>query len=360
LYLRELAKRANPAYQQKLRAIIEEFPEAFYHEGPLKGEPRMLAKGREDYAPEALKCYGENDLGVGGVVDIARLSVCCENADVMCKVVQRLTKTTFEQDGLEVLRQKNGFHPDAESSGGYRDFKLTMLVGVPGMEREGVRHVVECQLLLQPYLEVKKFQHVLYEVERGDCFDVHGRLGVGIFRALESRHDAEGLMTLVTAVDSSYRKTYAQYKRETDAKIAAEAANARDAHTHMMELLEMQKQKEKLEPLQVEQEDVQLATEVFVHACLKAHGTLPPFEYDDWLSHVQTEAALAEIEAVVSERSEPWQEDKENIPFARTRAREEASNLNQSFSLGWRPSLGDTSALGTSTTMRRKRPVMKM
>jgi hypothetical protein len=311
LYLRELAKRANAAYQAKIKAIVEEFPQAEYHEGPLKGEPRMLVKGREDYAQDAKRCYGEEDLGVGGVVDIARMSICCEHAEEMCRVVDRISRLSFDADGLEVLRQKNGFHPEAESSGGYRDFKLTILTGVPGMEAEGVRHVVECQLLLKPYLQLKKFQHVLYEVERGDCFDLHGRLGVGVFRALEANHRADGLMTLVTAVNSSYKKTYAKYKKETDAKIA-EAARDHSTGQRIMELLEMQKQKEKLVPLEAEQEEAQGATEVFIMECLKARDTsLPPFEFDDWLAHVKTEVALAEIESIVCGRTEPWQEKKE-------------------------------------------------
>jgi hypothetical protein len=337
LYIRELAKRANPAYQKKMQAIIDKFPQAEYCEGPLKAEKRMLVKGREDYGPDAVRCYGEKDLGVGGVVDVARLSICCENADVMCKVVERILQTNFEDDGLEVLRLKNGFHPDAESSGGYRDLKLTILVAVPNMEHENVRHVVECQLLLATYLQMKKFQHVLYEVERGDCFDTHGRLGVDLFRTLETHHDAEGLMKLVSAVDAGYRKTYARCKRETDAKIA-EAANspchgatpiparlgyvmtAAPGHAGELniELLEMEKQKEKLVPLEAEKSAAQTATEEFVMECLKASDALPPLAFDDWLSYVLSEAALTEIEAVVCRQAEPWQEEDDEVLGAAT------------------------------------------
>merc|ERR1719443_601216 len=134
------------------------------------------------------------------------------------------------------------------------------------------RHVVEVQLLLRKYLELKKFQHVLYEVERGDCFSPQSRIGVGVFRALDAHYDSEGLTTLVNAVDSSYRKIYARHKRETDAKIAQASAGF-GAGTRIMELLEMEKQREKLVPLQEERERVQATTEVLVIHCLKAPQT---------------------------------------------------------------------------------------
>jgi len=288
------------------------------------------------------------------VVDVARLSICCGKADVMIQVAERILQTNFDRDGLEVLRLKNGFHPDAESSGGYRDLKLTILVAVPGMENEQVRHVVECQLLLATYLQMKKFQHVLYEVERGDCFDTHGRLGVDIFRTLESNHDADGLMTLVNAVDAGYRKTYARYKEETDAKIA-EANYRPGAGSRVMELLEMEKQKEKLVPLESEKNDAQTATEVFVMECLKASHSLPPLEYDDWLSHVLSEAALSEIEAVVCRKAQPWQDRNEAINMS-------SDFMDTSMNTTSTSTMSKTHASFGSTMMSRprKKEVMKL
>ena len=102
---------------------------------------------------------------------------------------------------VEVVRVKNGFHPGAEPGiGGYRDVKLNLMVDVPfgtgngagggggegkevgsqegqcggggdGGGRSGgvvVRHVVEAQLLLAEYEEVKQSMHMLYKVVRGD------------------------------------------------------------------------------------------------------------------------------------------------------------------------------------------------
>merc|ERR1712070_54963 len=99
-------------------------------------------------------------------------------------------------------------------------------------------------------------------------------------------------MTLVNAVDSSYRKIHAQRKRDTDTKIAAAAAG-HGAGKRILELLEMEKQREQLVPLQEERERVQAATEVLVIACLKEVRT-PALEFDDWLSTVETQTALSE------------------------------------------------------------------
>ena len=54
VFLRELARRADPGFQEKLKAIVAEFPDAEYREGPLKGMPSYYSPLSQISAIETL------------------------------------------------------------------------------------------------------------------------------------------------------------------------------------------------------------------------------------------------------------------------------------------------------------------
>jgi hypothetical protein len=116
----------------------------------------------------------------GGMGDFARCSVSCDSPQQLRAMYEKLMAMRLSSGDMgEVVRVKNGFHPDAPSSGGYRDIKLNVLIEVPmtvisvlGKESHShsVRHIAEVQLLLKHYVEVKAHMHLLYKVQRGDFF----------------------------------------------------------------------------------------------------------------------------------------------------------------------------------------------
>ena len=113
-------------------------------------------------------------------------------------VFQAIEAATLEDDSLQVVRRKNGFAPEAEAVGGYRDVKYNLLFQSRGKAGVGLGHgrgqgqagshsrgtvaagtggapgpsprtaVVEVQVILMSYLDVKKRMHAIYRVHRGD------------------------------------------------------------------------------------------------------------------------------------------------------------------------------------------------
>ena len=106
---------------------------------------------------------------VGRVVDIQRCSLeadCAATAQRLCTI---LDKATIERDHMEPLRRKNGFHPSNNAStGGYRDVKYNMMFQSPTRPGAAGRTIVEIQVILASYLDVKKRMHAIYKIDRGD------------------------------------------------------------------------------------------------------------------------------------------------------------------------------------------------
>merc|ERR1712107_838713 len=81
---------------------------------------------------------------------------------------------TFEKDRMRAVRVKWGFYrspmPGLDSNYGYWDIKVNMQVWAPVLP-PAVSHLIEIQILLSCFLEVKKFMHILYKVARQDFTD---------------------------------------------------------------------------------------------------------------------------------------------------------------------------------------------
>lgn len=198
-YLRQLAQIANDSLQKNAREIVG----AGHIAGPVKGDSRMIAK-QEDYLEATCKEYGAKAKSqrAGGIVDVVRFSVSCASAQEMAAVYKRLMSCKLKRDSLEVVRVKNGFHEEARAMMGYRDIKLNFITPVPG--REDCCVIGECQLLLESFLRIKEFQHILYEVIRGDCLDERARIGILIYQALQGQ-DSTALLDAVSEAYASLR-----------------------------------------------------------------------------------------------------------------------------------------------------------
>eukprot|EP00947_MAST-08B_sp_MAST-8B-sp1_P004124 g4124.t1 len=162
------ARRLNAEFQ-KCVAAFARIAGVVHKPAPVKGCDRALDKAVEYHAALGLPDTPAGGLqGVGRVVDIQRCSLCVRDAEAAVAVFAALDAATVSHDQLLPLRRKSGFAAEAEAVGGYRDVKYNMRFQskeVPGLEGSAV---VEIQIILQSYLDVKKRMHAIYRVNRGD------------------------------------------------------------------------------------------------------------------------------------------------------------------------------------------------
>eukprot|EP00980_Cylindrotheca_fusiformis_P024914 scaffold12720_cov152-Cylindrotheca_fusiformis.AAC.3 len=150
LDMMELARTTEP----EMEALGEKLTESFgvvFKKGPLKGETRVKQKCIEDY-----------DGDIRRVIDLVRCSfvIVIESLDQAKSIIDGFREGALSKE-WELVRVKDGFEkPDNFLVGGYRDIKLNARY-IP------LGHLVECQLHLKPYLELKQNGgHEHYEFAR--------------------------------------------------------------------------------------------------------------------------------------------------------------------------------------------------
>lgn len=94
--------------------------------------------------------------------DVVRGSVQANGSAGMTSVVEKL-KTLSPR--FEVWRIKNTHHVSAETVGGYRDVKV---LGRFTSGDDNIAMIVEIQVIDKVFLDVKKYMHKAYAVQRGD------------------------------------------------------------------------------------------------------------------------------------------------------------------------------------------------
>jgi hypothetical protein len=90
----------------------------------------------------------------------------------MVQVADKLKSgPTMGKGSFECWRIKNTHHPSATVIGGYRDVKVfgKFSATIEG-EAEPLSMLVEIQIVDQVFLNVKKFMHKPFTVERGDFY----------------------------------------------------------------------------------------------------------------------------------------------------------------------------------------------
>lgn len=120
----------------------------------------------EEFREKASEFF-EDRTAASGVIDIARRACVVTTEEDLIDVYSALTSA------FKVARVKNGFHPGFDTKGsGYRDVKLNLYMSHTEGEWEVVQ-LVELQIILSPFLKVKKLSHVPYTILRGDFDDNH-------------------------------------------------------------------------------------------------------------------------------------------------------------------------------------------
>ena len=90
-------------------------------------------------------------------------------AQRMMQLYSFFCAATLQGDGIQALRCKNEHNPNAHSTGGgYRDMKFNLLYQSKKIQGKTGRTIIEVQIILQSFLEVKKKMHAVYRIDRGD------------------------------------------------------------------------------------------------------------------------------------------------------------------------------------------------
>lgn len=167
-WLRAEAMAVDPLFQ----ALVAEHANALggkYRAAPMKGASRMAEKSTSflDFTEAASEVVGWDCSTewacAGGLCDIVRASITFEDADTLLTSARTWLTCTMNKDDCEVVRVQNSFHTSFNAPpGAYRDIKLNILVKVSGQTER--LHICELQLILMPYLQVKKRMHLLNKV----------------------------------------------------------------------------------------------------------------------------------------------------------------------------------------------------
>jgi len=188
----QYSELCNKAFQEKMRGIAQRVAE---REGLNVSPPAHLVGAKKlkrimEKIQEAREEHGRDMEWPGRppeyvyyshafhILDTVRLSFTCngktteEQVEGCMKLFEEFRNCTVANDGLCVLRQKNGFAAGVNGSGGYADVKLLVYADL-GYHRafDGtmmpLRIVGEIQLILEGYMKVKSKMHLVYEVDRG-------------------------------------------------------------------------------------------------------------------------------------------------------------------------------------------------
>jgi hypothetical protein len=142
----------------------------YYKRAPLKRYERIRQKALEYFFELKLKrTVGGMANAVGRVVDIIRCSFVVPTAYEMMQLYNFFCAATLQEDGVQALRCKNEHNPNAHSTGGgYRDMKFNLLYQSKKIQGKTGRTIIEVQIILKSFLEVKKKMHAVYRIDRGD------------------------------------------------------------------------------------------------------------------------------------------------------------------------------------------------
>jgi hypothetical protein len=162
----------------------EQFSDRF-HAAPIKKLPRIYTKMTEDAPDLADPGVAAEDGNVRCAYfqlgDAVRGSVRADGGQDMVEIIEKLQKmkNLGSHGKFEAWRIKNTHHADAQDmTGGYRDVKVLGRFEARA-KRLGmaISMIVEIQVIDTVYMDIKKFMHKAYAIERGD-FDAPERSAV--------------------------------------------------------------------------------------------------------------------------------------------------------------------------------------
>jgi hypothetical protein len=162
-------KLVNAEFHSCVQAASKDVTSAKFRDAPLKNYERVIVKAEQYHAELKLPQTPEGaGAAVARVIDIVRCSFEVPDAQSALAICTWLDAATLEKHGLLALRRKNGFHEQAETSGGYRDIKYNLLFQSHSVDGAAGRVIAEVQILVVAYLRVKKKMHAVYRIARGD------------------------------------------------------------------------------------------------------------------------------------------------------------------------------------------------
>eukprot|EP00746_Dinoflagellata_sp_MGD_P016786 gnl/MRDRNA2_/MRDRNA2_138126_c0_seq1.p1 gnl/MRDRNA2_/MRDRNA2_138126_c0~~gnl/MRDRNA2_/MRDRNA2_138126_c0_seq1.p1 ORF type:complete len:521 (+),score=108.20 gnl/MRDRNA2_/MRDRNA2_138126_c0_seq1:35-1564(+) len=164
-FLRGLSQQAGSVIVQWLHG---QFGVDHVNVGPPKDLTRVMNKCKGRMQNTAKELFQDDAFAAGGVNDFFRANVIFDTGPEIAAAYNKMIQLRLETDGLEPAGVRNKFHPEYladEWTDGYRDLTVNMLAQVPN-----TKHLVFCevQILHSRYVETKKSQHILYEINRGD------------------------------------------------------------------------------------------------------------------------------------------------------------------------------------------------
>ena len=170
--INQAAAKVNPIFQETMKRLYQEnlkqcdwlknsnnkldcgvFP------GPIKTKARQQVKVEYDYKYEKPPRQG-------CVLDIVRCAIVCIDDIEMAS----LYKLIIKQFSKKILRVKNAFSDVKKANYGYRAVLINVIctAKVNGVE---FPMIVEIQLILAKYFDVRKSMHLAYSVVRADNAD---------------------------------------------------------------------------------------------------------------------------------------------------------------------------------------------
>lgn len=174
LYLLGLHQLMQPRFKMAMESVAGEGELAL---APMKQFPRTMAKAREYIAEKKLEGWKAQVSAPFHVIDILRCTFTTPSPRRNLEISQAIIATECaeptavaaegkESLQLQLIRSKNG-HRTNDGMGGYADRKLNVAMTAPTSAGE-VTVIVEVQILLTDYAQVKKRMHACYRAARGD------------------------------------------------------------------------------------------------------------------------------------------------------------------------------------------------
>jgi hypothetical protein len=159
----------NAEFHAHIKKKLDGVAGAHFKDAALKGVDRTMVKAAQYHEEMGLP---DTPAGAGAaaarVIDIVRCSFEVPSAQAALALCAWLDAASLAEHGVRALRRKNGFHADAPSAGGYRDIKYNLLFQSPTVPGAFGRAIVEVQIIVEAYLNVKKKMHAVYRIDRGD------------------------------------------------------------------------------------------------------------------------------------------------------------------------------------------------
>ena len=160
-----MGNKINHEFQDYIKNLMGEYGD--YQSGPTKTLDRVQSKLENDYSDELFPRCAK-------ILDVVRCSVAFNTISQLINGYNHLMNHIKNNENkIQISRIKNGFLPNDDDLGGYRDIKMNVVFRSTGYDHDDdkpISMICEIQLLLVNYLWEKKKIHKLYSILRQKTF----------------------------------------------------------------------------------------------------------------------------------------------------------------------------------------------